>query len=157
MSALIIHPVDLGAIKCRDPRRPLSPSSLTTLSPPTEELGMRDPRRLANFLLRAFAEPISRRGSRSKINGAGRPAEGPAPHRTAVLECFRSTPVGQIKKITPQTHRPTGFLQTDSRPVTTRTAPPPPVQPPSVYPTSQSHPRSPDGPKASLRQPGGCR
>ena len=59
MSALIIHPVDLGAIKCRDPRRPLSPSSLTTLSPPTEELGrLRDPRRrLANFLLeRLLAE-----------------------------------------------------------------------------------------------------
>ena len=60
MSAFIIHPVDLGAIKCRDPRRPLSPSSLTTLSPPTEELGrLRDPRRrLANFLLRAFAESL---------------------------------------------------------------------------------------------------
>jgi hypothetical protein len=32
----------------------------------------------------------------------------------AVLECFRSTPVGRSKKGTPQTHRPTGFLQTDS-------------------------------------------
>jgi hypothetical protein len=53
-----------------------------------------------------------------KIKYAGRGVEGPAPHRTAGLEYFQNTPVGHIKKFTPQTQRPTGFLQTDSSCIT---------------------------------------
>jgi hypothetical protein len=54
-----------------------------------------------------------RRGDSKIYRGRGA-VENPAPHRMAVLECFRSTPVVGNKKSTPQTHRPTDFLQTDS-------------------------------------------
>jgi hypothetical protein len=49
----------------------------------------------------------------SKIFRGSRAVENPAPHRTAELECFRSIAVGLGNKSTPQTQRPTDFLQTD--------------------------------------------
>jgi hypothetical protein len=55
-----------------------------------------------------------RRGDSKIFRGSGA-VENPAPHRMAVLECFRRAPIGGGgKKSTPQTHRPTDFLQTDS-------------------------------------------
>jgi hypothetical protein len=100
MSARIQHPADLDAIKCSSRGEW---EEIVTI--PTRKL----------ILLVADARGfISSTETILKIKHAGRPVEDPAPHRTAGPEKFLSTPVGKIKKITPQTHRPTGFLQTDS-------------------------------------------
>ena len=44
-------------------------------------------------------EAIPRRRAVLKIKHAGPPLEGPAPHRTAGLEYFQSTPVGRNKNL----------------------------------------------------------
>ena len=66
---------------------------------------------LLDVVLRKVPAPTARI---LKINGGSRAVENPAPHRTAVLECFRNTAVGRGNKSTPQTQNPTDFLQTDS-------------------------------------------
>jgi hypothetical protein len=74
------------------------PTGATAIAKSTENTCAIDFQGPENCPEASLAELIPLRGAVSKINGAGRPVEGPAPHQTAVLGCFRSQS-GTIKKV----------------------------------------------------------
>ena len=61
--------------------------------------GRRDNYCECKSVVTAASKLIPRRRAVLKIKNAGRPVEGPAPHHTAGLEYFQSTPVGRNKKL----------------------------------------------------------